>query len=87
MIRPYLSDMINSHKAPIRDLNDIIIEDTLSGEWKIQLTLRINFISSLDPHTMYSKSDNAETTMGSETDDIIKKFFESFLKKISEKFV
>ena len=87
MIRSYLSDMINSHKAPIRDLNDIIIEDNLSGEWKIQLTLRINFISSLDPPTMHSKSDNVETTMSSETDDIIKKLFESFLKKISEKFV
>ena len=36
---------------------------------------------------MHSKSDNVETTIGSETDDIIKKLFESFLKKISEKFV
>ena len=49
MIRPYLSDMINSHKAPIRDSNDITIEDDLSGEWKIQLTMQVSFISSLDP--------------------------------------
>ena len=70
----------------IRDLNDIIIEDNLPQQWKIQLTMRINFISSLEHHTMHSKGDNVETTMGSETDDIIKKRFESLLKKISEKF-
>ena len=34
IIRPYLRDMINNHK-------------TLS-EWKIQLIMRINFVSSLD---------------------------------------
>ena len=45
--------------------------------------MKINFISSLDTgeiRTMCSKSDNVEITMGSETDDIIKEFFESFLK-------
>ena len=34
MIRPYLRDMINDHKT--------------QGEWKIQLTISINFISSED---------------------------------------
>ena len=79
--------MINSHKAPIRDLNDIVIEDGLLGEWKIQLTMQVNFISSLDPEKirkMHSKSDNVEITMDSETDDIIKKLFESFLKKYKD---
>ena len=83
MIMPYLGDMINNHKAPIRDCNGIIIEDDLSGEWKIQLTMPINFVSSLDPteiRTMDSKSDNVEIKMGNETNDIIKKLFESFLK-------
>ena len=42
MIMPYLENMINTHKATIRDSND------LSGEWRIQLTMRINFVSSLD---------------------------------------
>ena len=58
---PYLEDMINNHKAPVRDSNGIITEDNLSGEWKIQLTMRINFIFSLDPgknRIMDSKSDN-----------------------------
>ena len=31
--------MINNHKSP----NDLIIEDNLSGEWKIQLTMQIDF--------------------------------------------
>ena len=35
--------MINNHKTSIIDSND------LSGVWKIQLTMRINFVSSLDP--------------------------------------
>ena len=83
MIMPYLENMINNHKAPIRDSNGVIIEDDLSGEWKIQLTMRINFVSSLDPgknRIMDSKSDNVEIIMGIETDDIIKELFESFLK-------
>ena len=45
---PYLEKMINNHQAPIRDSNGII-KDELSGEWKIQLTMRINFVFSLHP--------------------------------------
>ena len=70
MIMPYLRDMMNNHKAPIKDSNGIIIEDNLLGEWKIQLIMPINFISSLDSgeiRTMDSKSDNVEITMGNET--------------------
>ena len=88
----YLRDMINNHKTPIKDSNGIIIEDDLSGEWKIQLTMQINFVSSLDPQeicTMDSKSDNLEITVGNETDNIIKGLFKSFLenyqKNLSEK--
>ena len=78
MIIPYLEKLINNHKATITDSND------LSGVWKIQLTMRINFVSSLDPkkiRVMNSKSDNIEIMMGTETDDIIKEIFESFLKR------
>ena len=82
-IMPYLENMINNHKAPIRDTNDTITEDDLSGEQKIQLTMRINFVSSLDPgknRIMDSKSDNVEIIMGVETEYIIEELFESFLK-------
>ena len=79
--------MINNHKMPIKDPSGIIIEDDILAEWKIQLTMQINFISSLDTgeiSTMDSKSDSAEIMMGYETDDIIKELFKS-LKKISRR--
>ena len=78
----YLKNMINNHKATIRDSND------LSKEWKIQLIMWINFVSSLDPRKnriMDSKSDNVEIIMGIETDNIIKELFESFLKRFRRK--
>ena len=73
MIRTYLRDMINNHK-------DSSGKDSY-GEWKIQLTMQISFISSSDTEeirTMDSKSKNIEILMGNETDDIINKLFESF---------
>ena len=45
MIRPYLRDMINNHKAPLEGS----LDNDLHGEWKIQLTMQINFVSSSDP--------------------------------------
>ena len=36
VIKPYLSDLINDHKAI----------ETSSNEWKIQINLHINFVSS-----------------------------------------
>ena len=51
MIKPYLSNLINNHKT--RGLviyhsgNKSWLEGT-SREWKIQLTIAINFISSKD---------------------------------------
>ena len=38
MIKPYLSDLINDHKAI----------ETSSNEWKIQVNMHINFVSSND---------------------------------------
>ena len=65
--------MINNHKT--------------HGEWKIQLIMRINFISSLDTsefHIRHTKSNNVEIMKGTETDDIINELFKSFLKKYQE---
>ena len=53
-IEPNLNDLIDNHKTHC--------------EWKIQLTMKINFISSKDSyktHTMHTKSDNVEIMMGS----------------------
>ena len=60
---------------------------TTHGEWKIQVIMRINFISSLDTgefRIMHSKSDNVEIMMCTETDNIINEFFESLLKRYQD---
>ena len=65
--------MIDNHKA--------------HSEWKIQLVMKINFISSLDTDEfceMYTKSNNIEIMNGTETNDIIKELFESFLRRYQE---
>ena len=73
IIRLFLRDMINNHKA--------------HGEWKIQLVMKINFISSLDDNefrVMYTKSDNVEIMSGTETSDVINELFKSFFRKYQE---
>ena len=51
MIRPYLSDMINNCKTQevwkVHSGNKVVNYKT-SGEWKIQLSMTINFVSSKD---------------------------------------
>ena len=78
MIRPYLRDNINDHKAPmilrVHSDNEVIDYETQFGERKIQLAMQINFVSSKDSeetHSMSTKSDNIEIMMGNKTDDII----------------
>ena len=90
MIRLYLSDLINKHKthglARYHSGSKSWIEKT-SSEWKIQITIAINFISSKDSdetRTMQAKSHNAEIMVGSETNEIIKDHFEYFLQKYQE---
>ena len=49
--------------------------------------MTINFISSKDSdetQIMYSKSDKIKIMIGSETDEIIKEIFESFLQRYQE---
>ena len=73
IIRPFLKDMINNHNT--------------YGEWKIQLIMRINVISSLDTNEfriMYSKTNNVKIMKGTETDDIINNFWNLFLKNIKK---
>ena len=69
---PYLSDLINDHKT-IRNN---------SNEWKIQINMHVNFVSSNDTgetRTIFVWSDNEEIRSGNETDDIIKGLLNSFL--------
>ena len=67
IIRPYLRDMIDNHKA--------------RGEWKIQLTMRIIFVSFTDANEtreMHTKSDNITIMSGIETEDVINELFNTF---------
>ena len=67
-IMPYLSDLINDHKTNRNN----------SNEWKIQIKMHVNFVSSKDTGetcTIFVWSDNEEIRSGNETDDIIKELF------------
>ena len=88
VIRPYLSDTINNHKTSknftFHSTNQVIDYETRFGEWKIQLILYINFISSKDSdesRSMSTKSDNIEIMMGSETNDFIEELCRSLFQK------
>ena len=59
--------MINDHKDTTK-INK-------SAEWKIQLCMHINFISSKDTgetRTIYVWNDNTKIMIGNKTDDIIR---------------
>ena len=70
MIRPYVSNIINYHKSPkklrVHSSNGVFDYETQYGEWKTQLTMSINFISSKDSdetHNVHTKSNNIEIMM------------------------
>ena len=71
--KPHLKDMIDDYKS--------------KGEWKIQITMRIIFISFIDKNetqVMYTKSDNVEIVNGTHTSDAINKLINSFMKRYQE---
>ena len=74
LIEPYLANMINDYKS--------------KGEWKIQLTAEIDFTSlkpdSDETRIMHTKSDNTEIVIGSDTNEVIKELFKSFLQRYQE---
>ena len=74
LIEKYLRKLINHFKN--------------EGERKIQLIAEINFISlkpgSDETRVMYTRSDNEEFMNGSDTVEVIKLLFESFLQKYEE---
>ena len=72
--KPYLRELINDYKS--------------KGEWKIQLTAQINFISlrpgSDETRVMHTRSVNEEFMNSSDTDEIIKELFKSLLQRYQE---
>ena len=72
-IRPYARDMIDNYKA--------------KGEWKMQLVMRIIFVSFIDANetqVMHTKSDNIMIMSSVETEDIINDLFNTFCNRYKE---
>ena len=72
LIKPYLEDLINEKKS--------------KGEWKLQLTAKISFVSlqpdSDETRLMYTRSNPAEFMNGSETEEIIESLYSPYCKII-----
>ena len=73
MIRPYLSDIINDSKIPkileVYSSNEVFDYETQFGEWKIQLSMKISFISQHVDETrnMLTKIDNVEVMIAKQS--------------------
>ena len=74
LIKPYLYDLINVYKA--------------KGEWKLQLSVEISFVSqkpgSDEDRIMYTRSTPEEFMIGSETEEVTEKLFMSILQKYQD---
>ena len=74
LIKPYLYDLINVYKA--------------KGEWKLQLSAEISFVSQKpgydEKRVMYTRSTPAEFMIGSETEEVAEKLIMSTLKKYQD---
>ena len=74
LIKPCLYDLINVHKA--------------KGEWKIQLSAEIFFISqkpySNEIRVMFTRSTPEEFMIGSKTEEVTEKLFMSILQKYQD---
>ena len=65
-------------------MRKLINDKKKSGLWKIQLIMKITFISSrkfIESRHMYRKSDNFEIMMRGNTNDIIRNLFNSILRR------
>ena len=72
--KPYLYDLINVYKA--------------KGEWKLQLSAEISFVSqkpdSNEIRTMYTRSIPEEIIIGSETEEVAENLIMSILQKYQD---
>ena len=74
LIKPYLEDLINDKKN--------------KGEWKLQLTAKISFVSlkpgSDETRLMHIRSDTMEFMSGSETEEIIESLYRYLLQNYND---
>ena len=85
--------MINEHK-PIDEPSDELNnesndenDDTDRAEWKIQLTMQNSCISAKgfeETLTIYTKGKPVEILMGSNTEDVINKLFNTLLQRLQQ---
>ena len=72
-IKPHLKDRIDCYKS--------------KGEWKIQIIMRIIFISFIDRNKtqlMHTKGANVEIMTGADTNEAINELINSFMKRYQE---
>ena len=73
IIKLYLKDLINDYKS--------------KDEWKIQIIIKIVFVSFIDKNetqVMHTESDDIEIMNGTDTSDAINKLIDSFTKRYQE---
>ena len=74
LIKPYLNDLINVYKT--------------KGEWKLQLSAEISFVSQKrgtdETRVIYTRSFYEEIMSGSETEEIMEKLIKSLLQKYQD---
>ena len=82
--------MINNHK-PTKETNNEKNEandsDSDRAEWKTQLVMQKNFISTIyfkETQTIYSASKPVEIFMHSDTEDVIVTLFNTILQRFQE---
>ena len=85
--------MINNHKPTTESNNEEKEEndsDADRAEWKIQLVMENSCISTRnfeETRTIYSASKPVEIFMGTDTDDTIDRFFDTFLQRFQQGLV
>ena len=74
LIEPYLNDLINVYKA--------------KGEWKLQISAEVSFVSqkpgSDETRTMFTRSTPEEFMIGSETEEVAENLIMSILQKYQD---
>ena len=74
LVKPYLNDLINVYKA--------------KGEWKLQISAEISFVSqkpgSDETRTMFTRSTHEEFMIGSETEEVAENLIMSILQKYQD---
>ena len=87
MIRPYLRDLINNHKPTAELTNRASNNDSERGEWKVQIVMQNNCISTKDfeeTRTIFPASKPVDIFMGSDTNNTKDSLFDTLLQRFQK---